>query len=420
MRRSHASSVVALPVVALSLVLLAGMGVQAYPTPAQQCRATKNKLAGQYAACRQNAEARVATTNNAAGYTRALAKCASKFGSAWQKASDRAAASGAPCSDAPLAGGDFQTLIDEQSQNIGIALLGGGLFDCPADLGTCNGDLAACEGDLGTCTEYFGTCMDGLATCNWDLATCQDDLATRTGDLTACEGARDTCQNDLALCASGACGNATIEDGEDCDIENLNEKTCVTQGFAAGKLLCGAGCTFDTSLCSPTRFRNLGSTVLDIQTGLEWEKKFDFYDPDFPHDVTMAYTWGDLPGCSFAGCPNGTVFTDFLGRIEASCRADPGFPSDTHGECGWRLPTAQELTTIVDLAAPGCGTYPHTCIDPIFGLTSPDGCYVSSTNAPAPQNVLGIQFSDGAVVSVQKALSWFVRAVRNGPVAAAA
>ncbi|HEY2774238.1 MAG TPA: hypothetical protein VGK20_09325, partial [Candidatus Binatia bacterium] len=54
------------------------------------------------------------------------------------------------------------------------------------------------------------------------------------------------------------CGNALVESGEDCDVGNLNSKTCVTQGFVGGTLTCAAGCTFDTSHCYNQRFDDSG------------------------------------------------------------------------------------------------------------------------------------------------------------------
>jgi hypothetical protein len=57
--------------------------------------------------------------------------------------------------------------------------------------------------------------------------------------------------------------------------------------------------------------------VTDTETGLQWEQKTtavgsgaDFADP---HDVDNEYSWGNLAGCSFIGCPNGTAYTEFLG-----------------------------------------------------------------------------------------------------------
>ena len=108
---------------------------------------------------------------------------------------------------------------------------------------------------------------------------------------------------------------------------------------------------------------------------------------------------------------DGNAYTDFLATLNdtSACFA---------GHCDWRVPTFAELLTLLTQPFGKCPVGP--CIDPIFGPTSPDGAYVSSTTGTGPSQVLAMQFSDGAVVSVQKALSWFVRAVRDGPVAVAA
>ena len=47
-----------------------------------------------------------------------------------------------------------------------------------------------------------------------------------------------------------ACGNGVVDSGEDCDGNNLNGKSCSTEGFAGGTLSCTATCTFDTSSCT--------------------------------------------------------------------------------------------------------------------------------------------------------------------------
>lgn len=109
-------------------------------TPAQQCQAAKNKTAGKYAACRQSAEAKLATSGDTSKYNDALDKCEDKFKSAWQKAIAKAAAKGATCPDAPLGESDFQTVIDEHTDNVATALGGGGLS---TELLQCQGDLAA-------------------------------------------------------------------------------------------------------------------------------------------------------------------------------------------------------------------------------------------------------------------------------------
>ena len=64
---------------------------QAGPTPRQKCQAAKNKIAGQFAACRQNAEAKFATAGDGVTRDAALTKCGVTFISAWRKAIVKAA-----------------------------------------------------------------------------------------------------------------------------------------------------------------------------------------------------------------------------------------------------------------------------------------------------------------------------------------
>jgi hypothetical protein len=131
----------------VAIGLLAGASVVlAAGTPAQKCQAGKNKTAAKYAGCRQNAAAKLATAGDVTKYGDALTKCGTKFIAAWQKLDAKAAVAGATCPDGPGTEGQFQTVIDEHTENVKTALEGGGLQDCPADLGSCETNLAACTG----------------------------------------------------------------------------------------------------------------------------------------------------------------------------------------------------------------------------------------------------------------------------------
>ena len=46
------------------------------------------------------------------------------------------------------------------------------------------------------------------------------------------------------------CGDNIINNGEECDGEDLGDETCKTLGFSRGELSCTQSCTFDTSECS--------------------------------------------------------------------------------------------------------------------------------------------------------------------------
>lgn len=167
-----------------------------------------------------------------------------------------------------------------------------------------------------------------------------------------------------------------------------------------------------------TRFVDNGDgTVTDNRTGLVWEKKTTGVDSDQnlddPHDVDNLYIWRiteaeDYPYLqSYPG-----VFSHFLRLLNGGGSSGSCFA----GSCDWRLPTRDELTTIVDPAAPGCeGGSP--CISGVFGPTSFSDYWSSGPfYGLNPQYVWVVDFKSA------DAGGWFhlddfiyVRAVRGGP-----
>ena len=139
-KHTHSRPVAAACVIG-ALLLCAGAG-EAASTPEQQCRAMKNKTAGKYAACRQSAEALLATSGDTTKYDATITKCATNFTSAWQKAQDKKAGA---CLDGAPTEAAFQTAIDDATHDIADALAGLGLNNCSADLASCAGDLGACQ-----------------------------------------------------------------------------------------------------------------------------------------------------------------------------------------------------------------------------------------------------------------------------------
>lgn len=99
-------------------------------TAAQQCRSSKNKAAGSYAACRQKAEASLATSGDATKYAAAIGKCGSKLTAAWSKAEASAAAKGGTCLDGAPTAPQFQDVIDRHTTTIATALAGNGPVGC--------------------------------------------------------------------------------------------------------------------------------------------------------------------------------------------------------------------------------------------------------------------------------------------------
>lgn len=117
-------------------------------------------------------------------------------------------------------------------------------------------------------------------------------------------------------------------------------------------------------------------TVTDERTGLMWEQ----------HPNEALYSWEDATQI----------------RINDLNAARLG------GHDDWRLPTVQELVTLVDYSRH------HPAIHPIFA-TAADGYWSSTTVATFPSYAWLVYFGGGDVGSLNvKSGSGYVRAVRGG------
>jgi uncharacterized protein DUF1566 len=266
------------------------------------------------------------------------------------------------------------------------------------------------------------------------------------------------------------CGNGVINAGEDCDQSNLHGATCLSLGFKGGHLACGGGCVFDTSGCWHAQFKdNADGTISDRQTGLMWEKKASCdgsQNPADRHDADNLFSWAGFcllepskmcqpteraaAACaagvrnSSAGCAeciegtpcitpeNGTPWTWLVGLN------DDNFA----GHSDWRIPTAEELDTIIDRtvsaasATPlafrtaACTATPGTACTDITdaacsSTTKKFGFYQSATSfRGAGRFVIQAQFSAGGEFIADPKQFEFkdigppreaVRAVRGGP-----
>lgn len=265
-------------------LLCAARMAGAAATPTQQCAAGKNKATGKYTACRENAEAKLAATEDTIKYAGALAKCALKFSAAWQKLEDTATAAGA----------------------------------------TCPGDDPTIKGKTDSYTDTVAAMLGG------------------------------------------------------------------------------------------TRFEDNGDgTVTDHQTGLQWEKKTTTLGSGAngadAHDVDNMYSWSN------ASAPDGTAFTDFLAKLN-SCTSSDGttvIGAGFAGHCDWRLPTIQELQTIVDATRGSCNGSNGACIDPVFGPTNDALYWSASTLANYPTLAWRVYFFNGALSYDGKGGGFSVRAVRS-------
>ncbi len=234
------------------------------------------------------------------------------------------------------------------------------------------------------------------------FAACEASLAGRNADLAACNTSLLAKNAELAACLSApVCGNGVVEEGEDCDVGSLNSDDCVSQGFAGGTLDCSPGCIFDTSDCYAQRFDASGNTILDHETGLEWEKKTTTVSSgenlNDPHDVDNTYAWS-----STGTAPDGDAFTDFLARLNGGGSQDGLTTTGCYaGHCDWRLPTVEELL--------GIGA-----IGPAFQPDADDTYWSATTNAVTKTTAWYVDTDDGSSQSSSKMTARFVRAVRSG------
>ncbi len=219
--------------------------------------------------------------------------------------------------------------------------------------------------------------------------------------------------------AGPGCGNGVIDAGEDCDFGDLGGQVCEDQGQFGIGLACGPACLFDTAACSIARLESTGrGTVIDHQTGLEWQKTDDLGGLT---DKDTTFTWS--AGGPVGSAADGTAFTVFVVGLN-----DPSTPGGCYaGRCDWRLPTSAgccgsqsgepaELESIVDLSRGACGGGVGPCIDPIFGPAINAAAYLSaSTSASDASLAWSVFFANGGVGLVAKEAAVQARAVRGGP-----
>jgi subtilisin-like proprotein convertase family protein len=73
-----------------------------------------------------------------------------------------------------------------------------------------------------------------------------------TDDTTTTDPTEETTTDDPTddtTTTGDLCGNGTVDDGEECDGDDLADQTCSTQSFDDGTLACNDDCTFNTDAC---------------------------------------------------------------------------------------------------------------------------------------------------------------------------
>lgn len=163
-----------------------------------------------------------------------------------------------------------------------------------------------------------------------------------------------------------------------------------------------------SSLAAGVRFVDTGETIVDLRSGLEWEKKDD---AGGIHDRDAVFAWGDVDA-PFA--PNGAAFTDFLASLNGA-----GDGECFAGHCDWRLPTREELSGIVDRSSsPAVPSDFWTscyagCELPACSCTVSQCYWSASTFAFGGSFAWGTYFYDGTENVTRKDMAYPVRAVRD-------
>ena len=390
------------------------LGTAHAATPARNCQAGKNIAVGEYAGCRQKAEAKFATTLDGGKRTAELAKCATKYRSKWPALEAKAASKGSAC---PSVGDQaaIQGLVDQHTGNIGTALGGGVLQDCSAELLTCEGSLGTCnssvtstQGNLTACTGNLGTCTTGLATCNTSLATTQSGLTTCnstlsgcntnltatqtsltacTGNLGTCNNSLTTCQNDLTSCRAVPTGQS-LKTGQTLCYNALGTVIACTGSGQDGEFQKGLTRSYTD---------NGNGTITDNQTGLMWEK---LSDDGSIQDTDTTYTWT-------------TAVTTKIAALNADRFG--GFDD-------WRLPNRNELDSLVNVATTLPSVFSEfntscaaSCTVLTCSCTKSGQYWSSSTYQLDPTLAWDTAFTSGVTeVVAAKTANFYVRAVRGG------
>ncbi len=139
-----------------------------------------------------------------------------------------------------------------------------------------------------------------------------------------------------------------------------------------------------------------GLTVIDLNTGLEWEKKCSCGGL---HDQNIRYPW--------SGNGSEETIWDWLDDVNAE--GGSGYA----GHSDWRIPNLKELQSIVDYGVSNPAVHPafNNAAD---SFTLPRLYWSSTTRSPLTSDAWFVDFSDGSVGGFDKSIGpRFIRAVRS-------
>ncbi|MBO4351188.1 MAG: hypothetical protein J6A01_09625 [Proteobacteria bacterium] len=216
--------------------------------------------------------------------------------------------------------------------------------------GTINGE-DECEGeDFGgkTCVDYKGTGATGelkCTECKIDSSACEEAPAPETcpngtiDEGEECDGTaladgvavcdegykrvsetsftcRDNCTIDKEASCKAACNDGVLDEGEECDTDNFNEKTCasilnVPAIAASGELTCSSTCTIDSGAC--VKLPYCGDGIINNEEDCDGDAEITKTCADLDANTAGPLTCSDT--CTFVTdacaevvkCGNGTI-----------------------------------------------------------------------------------------------------------------
>jgi hypothetical protein len=142
-------------------------------------------------------------------------------------------------------------------------------------------------------------------------------------------------------------------------------------------------------------YMDTGLTVIDLNTGLEWEKKNNqdqIQNFSNLHDADNVYLW--------SGDGSQETIWDWLEDVNKT--------EKYAGHSDWRIPNVRELQSILHY------NKTHPAIDPIFGPAAVHSHWSSTTHPKISDRGWGVNFENGTKVIVIKTIPKWIRAVRGG------
>ena len=168
-------------------------------------------------------------------------------------------------------------------------------------------------------------------------------------------GANETCKkHDRPLQLStggGATGITSLNELAGLPCTTIDGQQTTTKLLPSGPFLMLA-----CAVAQSERFFDLGLTIYDVRTGLQWEKKVP--GAGCLHCVDDVYTFCTATGNGGAGSVPGCAANteSWIGQVNASALA---------GHSDWRVPTMNEIRTFLVLGIGACAG------DPVVGPNAP-------------------------------------------------